>query len=506
MAGTRASWAARVVPLLMALLVTVTSVPSAAQGDPPAPDSGTPEPGAGEDEKSNKTSGLGGDAANPPPTTVADPPPDRTGAAPASGATGEGPGDPVPRGEPAGTGEATGGNEDEATLRELERALAGDQAEAAEQRRGAETAGNSAAQASDTGSGGVVQGLVRTFQSLNPDISLIADVALAYFSDDEPLMVGGHDPTDNGFHLQQLELAVSAAVDPYFRFDANLVFSLFGVEIEEVYATTLSLPWNLQVRVGQFLTRFGRINATHPHTWAFVDQSLVIGKFFGGEGNRGLGVEASVLTPLPWYVEVVGSVTDASGASTARSFFGGEDLGVKTPLDFQYTAAIKQFFPLSDNWSLAWGLSYATGPNPTGRDNRTDIYGTDLYLKYRPITHGSYTVLSLDLEWLVRRRQVPGNVQMDHGMYAYLLWKFAKRWAVAGRYELVSGVDQNDALDPTWTHTRHRWSANLTFWPTEFSRLRAQYAYDLPGWRDAGYHAAFLAMEFAVGAHGAHKF
>ena len=54
-------------------------------------------------------------------------------------------------------------------------------------------------------------------------------------------------------------------VDPYFRFDSNLVFSQFGVEIEEAYATTLDLPANLQVRAGQFLTRFGRINATHPH-------------------------------------------------------------------------------------------------------------------------------------------------------------------------------------------------------------------------------------------------
>ncbi len=343
------------------------------------------------------------------------------------------------------------------------------------------------------------------FQSLNPDISLIADVALGYFSDDAPLMVGGHDPNKTGFTLQQLELAVSAAVDPYFRFDANIVFSQFGVEIEEVYATTLALPWNLQVRVGQFLTRFGRVNNTHPHTWAFVDQTLAIGKFFGGEGNRGLGLELSWLVPaLPWYVEIIGSATDAAGASTARSFFGGDDLGVGGIGDFQYTAAIKQFFPLSNNWSLFWGLSFAGGPNPTGRDNRSEIYGTDLYIKYRPITHGSYTIVSLQAEYLLRRRQVPDDVLMDHGMYANLFWRFSRRWAVAARYEFVTGVD-NDYLDVAWAGDRHRASANIPFWPTEFSRLRLQYGYDVPEWRD-GYHMVFLAMEFAVGAHGAHKF
>ena len=351
----------------------------------------------------------------------------------------------------------------------------------------------------------LVQGLMRTFQSMNPDLSLIADVALAGFSDEEPLMSGGHDPGESGFTLQQVELAVSAMVDPYFRFDANIVFSQFGVEIEEVYATTLALPWNLQLRAGQFLTRFGRVNATHPHTWDFVDQVLVLGKFFGGEGNRGLGAEVSVLLPLPWFVELSASMTNASGAATARSFFGGnDDAGVQDPGDFQYTAAARQFFPLGDNWSLYIGASWATGPNATGQANRTDIYGADLYLKYRPITRGSYAVVSLQAEWLLRRRQVPGAVLQDQGMYAYLLWRFARRWAAAARYEAVGGVEQ-DPLDPGWTGTRQRVSANVTFWPTEFSRLRLQYGYDLPGW-GPGYHAVMVALEFSVGAHGAHKF
>jgi len=350
----------------------------------------------------------------------------------------------------------------------------------------------------------LVSTLTRTFQSLNPDISFITDVAAAYFSADDPLMGGGHDPTKTGFNLQQLELYVSGAVDPYFRFDANLVFSQFGVEIEEVYATTLALPWNLQLRAGQFLTRFGRINNSHPHTWNFVDQMLVMGKFFGGESNRGLGAELSVLLPLPWYVELVGSMTDAAGESTARSFYGGDDLGVQGPGDFEYVLAAKQFFPLSDDWSLMWGLSAALGPNPTGMDNRSEIYGTDVYLKYRPITHGSYTIVALEAEWLLRRRQVPEDVLQDHGMYASLFWRFAQRWAVATRYEYVSGVN-GDPLDPEWNGLRQRVSGNITFWPTEFSRLRLQYDHDHPEWRD-GYHALMLAFEFAVGAHGAHKF
>lgn len=347
-------------------------------------------------------------------------------------------------------------------------------------------------------------GLGGALQSLNPDLSLIADVALAGFTDDSPPMMGGHDPKKSGFVLQALELAASASVDPYFRFNANLVFTPDGVEVEEVYATTLALPWNLQLRAGQLLTRFGRINATHPHGWAFADQVLVLGKLFGGDGNRGLGAELSVLLPLPWYVELLGSVTNATGGTTARSFFGDSDLGIKGPGDLLYIAAAKQFFPLGDNWSLSWGLSAAFGPNSTGRGNRSEIYGSDLYLKYRPITRGSYTIVSLDAEWMLRRRQVPDAVLQDHGLYATLFWRFSRRWGVAGRYEYVSGVE-GDPLDPQWTGLRQRASGNLTFWPTEFSRIRLQYNYDRPAWRTP-FHAVFLAMEFAVGAHGAHTF
>ena len=347
---------------------------------------------------------------------------------------------------------------------------------------------------------------------MNPDISFIADFALAAFSSDEALQTGAHDPTRNGFNLQQLEMAVGKSVDPYFRFDANLVFSQFGVEIEEAYATTLALPFNLQLRIGQFLTRVGRINSTHLHAWDFVDQPFAIGRLFGGEGNRGLGLEVSYLAPLPWYAELVLSSTDAVGEATARSFFGAQDLGVHSPLDLEAVVALKQFFPFGADLSLLWGLSGAFGPNPTGHDNRTDIYATDVYLKYRPISTGSPTIVSLTAEWFYRRRQIPGDVLQDIDGYTSLFWRFAPRWAAALRYEYGSpgwnraGDVADDYLDPLWIEGRQRWSANLTFWPTEFSRLRLQGAADHAGWRDQVGWSAFLAAEFVVGAHGAHRF
>lgn len=351
--------------------------------------------------------------------------------------------------------------------------------------------------------------------NFNPDLSAILDVAAGWFSGKgKAITAGSHDPQKTGFTFQQLELTVGQSVDPYFRLDANLVFSQFGVEVEEAYATTLALPLNLQVRAGQFLTRFGRLNATHPHTWEFIDQNFALTRVFGGEGNRGLGAELSWLAPLPWFAELMLSVTDAAGASTARSFLGGGEFDIASPLDFQVTAALKQFFPLTDALSLNVGLSAATGPNPTGNDNRTDIYGLDLYLRWRPVHCAALRWIALQAELFWRRRQIPDDLLQDLNAYAQIAWRFGDRWSVAARYEwgspswdLGGSPSARDWLDSAWTRERHRVSAAVTFHPSEFSRLRLQGARDrAPSLAADPIWSAFLAAEFFVGAHAAHAF
>ena len=63
-----------------------------------------------------------------------------------------------------------------------------------------------------------------------------------------------------------------------------------------------------------------------------------------------------------------------------------------------------------------------------------------------------------------------------------------------------------DSLDPEWDASRSRVALAFTFWPTEFSRIRAQGSMDAPGWEERPRFAAFLAFEVVVGAHGAHSF
>lgn len=139
------------------------------------------------------------------------------------------------------------------------------------------------------------------------NISFDGLFALAYSSarDLDHIEVGDHDPQQRGFNARNIELAFDGAVDPYFEGFANIVFKLDNdnqtqVEVEEAFLQTTGLPFNLQLKGGQFFAAFGRINPTHPHTWDFADDPLVHGLFLGPDGLRGVGGQISWTLPTPW--------------------------------------------------------------------------------------------------------------------------------------------------------------------------------------------------------------
>ncbi len=352
-----------------------------------------------------------------------------------------------------------------------------------------------------------------TAQSMNPDISVISDFAFAWFSD-EPDLVGGHDPVDHGFNVQGIELGIQSAIDPYFHFDSFIVFTLWGVEVEEAFGTTTALPANLQLRAGQYLTNFGRVNPTHLHAWNFVTQPLALGKFFGGEGLRGLGVELSQMLPLPWLAEWYLSVQNIGGSSTGRSWLSTPG-DVQQPTDLTLTGRLEQYWDLTSSLALLFGLSGVFGPNDTGRGNRSEVYGADLLLHWNPGDAGGHRTVGWQHEFLLRRRQTPGaadddegDVLQDFGGYSELYYSPSLFWRFAARYEYVAGVE-NDDLDPDWDEDRQRIAANISYYPSHFSRIRLEYGVDFMPYRtdlDELVHMGMLQLELVAGAHGAHDF
>ena len=354
--------------------------------------------------------------------------------------------------------------------------------------------------------------------------------------------LGGHDPNQRGFSVQGIEANFAGAVDPYFRGNANVVFQIDSggesfLELEEAWLETISLPANLQVRAGQFLTDFGRINTQHPHTWAFVDAPLANGRFLGPDGLRNPGVRLSWLAPTPFYSELFLSVQNSQG-ETAHSFRndnGGDPLfgrpvsqnDVKSFGDLLFAPRYAASFDLSDTQTLLAGASAAFGPNGSGGNTDTQIYGVDLFWKWKPANHhGGFPFVSWQTEALLRRYQagvtsegsydagaggvyLPRETLTDWGLYSQIAWGFRKDWVAAFRGDYVARADKADyekilGDDPDRL-PRWRLSPNLTWYPSEFSKLRLQYNYDDREKLSVD-HSVWLQFEFSLGAHAAHKF
>ena len=72
----------------------------------------------------------------------------------------------------------------------------------------------------------------------------------------EELQGGGHDPRQRGFNLQQIELGISAQIDPFLRAEALILYAEEEVELEEAYILTTALPFDLELELGYMLTEF----------------------------------------------------------------------------------------------------------------------------------------------------------------------------------------------------------------------------------------------------------
>ncbi|MCH7859743.1 MAG: hypothetical protein IID14_08605 [Candidatus Marinimicrobia bacterium] len=345
------------------------------------------------------------------------------------------------------------------------------------------------------------------------------------------LQGGAHDPNKRGFTVQNVELSLMGAVDPFLRGEAHLIFQIDAegesiFELEEAFLTTQTLAYGLQVKAGTYFTEFGRLNPQHPHSWSYVDQPVINTRLLGGDGLRGPGVRVAWLSPLPWYAELFLGIQNANG-ETAVSFLNSpeEDQFLGRPLvdrelgsvaDLLRSARWLNSFNLGEATTVNLGASALWGPNATGEGGKTNIYGGDIYLKWQPLAndqgwpfvavqgelmHRNYLAAAHNSELFIG---VEENLT-DFGWYAQLQWGFKRGWVSGVRYESAAGSGK-DGIDPL-RDQRTRVAGNLTYYPSEFSKVRLQLNLDSARFLDRGNAWGFwVQYEFLLGQHAGHKF
>ena len=366
---------------------------------------------------------------------------------------------------------------------------------------------------------------------MNIGLTALVDAGWSTERNVPSLQLGDHDPRVRGFTIPNTELTLDAAVDPYFKGFTNIVFKLdeggeTGVELEDAYLLTTALPANLQLKLGQFFTEFGRQNPQHPHSWAFVDQPLVLNRMFGPEGLRSQGMRLSWLAPTPFYAEAMLGVMNSVGGTTfsfqsdeSSEIHGGVVPGpsVESPGDMLIVPRIASSFELTETQTLLFGASAALGPNNSGPSARTRIFGVDAYYKWKPAAaQQGFPFVSLQVEGLARRYEaaereaaedasivLPSEILRDRGWYGQVLYGIRPRIVAGLRADVVSGDEA--AFASELRGDRFRLSPNMTWYPTEFSKIRLQYNYD--DRKSVGTdHSVWMQFEFLLGAHASHKF
>ena len=318
----------------------------------------------------------------------------------------------------------------------------------------------------------------RSLNRLNPEISFTGDLIAVAQSRDR-----------DQFDAREFELDFQSALDPFSRTRWTLAFGSDGeVDVEEGYATYNALPGGISLNLGKFRQQFGSLNRQHRHALPQSDYPLVLRTFFGDEALAQTGLSARWLLPHPWATANELTLEATDGENEA---FGGE-----TFHDFAGLAHLKNYWDLSPAAYFEWGLTGTAGKTAEGRGRR--IWGTDFTLQWRPPQRAKYRELTWRTELLLSELDGDGGGggarTRAWGGYTYAEGLLAQNLYAGARVDRVE-----DPFEPS----RRRWGIvpYVTWWQSEFVRLRGEYRHVVDEAEDRSDDALVLQLTWAAGPH-----
>lgn len=350
---------------------------------------------------------------------------------------------------------------------------------------------------------------------LLPDISAIADII-------GDLSEGASTQEDGTrFAVREVEVAIGANVDPYFRADFILGLSdAEGIAIEEAYGTALALPFQLQARIGRFRMPFGKQNGIHRSELHAIEYPYAIQRFLGEEAMSATGVSVSrIFAPFGFYQEVQLTAADRIGEVP-------EDLVPAAPANrnldgLAFAARLRNYWDFSQSANLELSASALTGtveqpydfgafppaPGVNAVNAEWQLLGADLTYRWRPLERGLYRSFIAQAEFFHQRNARDADVAYQgpnrdfSGAYGFARWQLTRRLHLGGRYDWV----QDPELDG---ETLTAGSGYLQWFPSEFSKMVLAFERRMPAAATgvSATNRVLLQATFAVGPHRPHPF
>jgi hypothetical protein len=315
----------------------------------------------------------------------------------------------------------------------------------------------------------------RSLNRLNPEVSTTGIIS-AHASDAD------HEE----FRRGEFEIDLQSNLDPFSKMRFTVSFPEDGeIEVEEGYLTYTSLPGGLALTAGKFRQRFGALNQQHLHALPQTSYPLALTTLFGDGGLGQTGLSATWLLPKPWASsnEITLELTDGES-----DFFGGDGFE-----DLSLLVRVQNFWDLSDATYFEWGLSGVVGRTEFGNESR--VWGTDMTLHWQPPSRAKYREFTWRTEVLLSEREDEFGVSHEAwGGYTYFEGLAARNLYLGARFDWTE--DPFDPLGQKMAIVPY-----LTWWQSEWVRLRGEYQYledDLTG---AKVNRFTLQLTWAAGPH-----
>lgn len=301
----------------------------------------------------------------------------------------------------------------------------------------------------------------------NPDVSVVGDIR--YNSDFKTQ----REDLDQ-LKINEVELAIQGYLSPWSKADIFLSHSAdSALEVEEGFLTLMSLPNDLQARIGKFKVPFGKLNPIHPEGWTFIDTPLVIRNLLGEEGWNNTGVELTGFIPNP-FDQLITATVDVLDGGNEVAFGRGPMANLR----------LFTYFPFSDEAGLEVGLGGASQfREPVDGSGRSSLAGMDLRYRWRPDPTTSFTLLGEYMQ-LFRNEEAPSG--------AYLSADY--QWQTAHDVDLR--LDRSYAPGGTEPTVATSLTYGYTVWETTRFKLQGTHT-----WAPAPDDRVLFQTVFVLGPH-----
>jgi hypothetical protein len=362
----------------------------------------------------------------------------------------------------------------------------------------------------------------------NPEMSVILQGTAARIQQDPATYQitgfapsGGEvGPPRRGFSLAESELWLGGNIDPYFR--GQLVAALTPedeIEVEEAFFQTLALGSGFTLKGGRFLSGIGYQNEIHQHAWDFQDAPFAYKAFLGGRLIDD-GLQARWVAPTNFLLELgaeVGRGLSFPASDTEKNGAGAWSVFAHVGGDlWRAGLSYLRVKPEGREFEDVDSLGAATTQAFTGESK---LWIADFVVKWRDLKlQGEYFWRREEGELAFNNTLTGAYKSEQSGWYAQAVYRFLPRWRAGYRYDRLDHGDVSNAivdngLGPTaadfpllmTNHNPTRHTVMVDWSPTEFSRVRLQYAQDKAR---AGVTDDQVVLQYilSLGAHGAHRF